>query len=145
MSTRTLTRSRSARKERGFTLLEAIVAMVLISTVALAAYAWINGNLLALNRIHEVNARSEATVNVLEYMRVVNPMLTPDGMAELGDYRIEWEARPVTSVVDKPTSYYLFALYRTRVSVAQSSGQPWFELNLAMVGYRKVRSPEESG
>lgn len=129
----------------GFTLLEAIVALVLISSAGLALFGWINGNIMALTRIHDANARSEATVNVLEYMNRVNPMLSPEGKAPLGTYSIQWRSRPISDVADGAdypvgTSPYQLALYSTTVSVTSERGQEWFEFQLQQVGYKKVRA-----
>ena len=84
--------TRARNRQKGFTLLEAIVALVLIGSAGMALFSWINGNYISLSRIRDVNARSEATVNVLEYMDRVNPMLTPDGVAPLGAYSIRWRS-----------------------------------------------------
>lgn len=125
-------------RERGFSLLEAVVAMVLISSAGYALFGWINSNIIALNRIHETNARSEATQNILEYMNGVNPMLKPEGGASLGQYKIRWESKPVTLLQDG-NSLYQLALYDTLVKADSGEMQPWFELRLRQVGYKKVR------
>lgn len=132
-------------RERGFTLLEAIVAMVLVSMLALAVFGWISTNVASLDAVRDVNAQSDATINIVEHMRSVNPMLTPTGEADLGAYRIDWEARPITAVVDRRASLYQFALYDTRIKVLTRAGQPWFDVSLELVGYRKVRSISEEG
>lgn len=130
-------------RQAGFTLLEAIVAMVLVASVGLALFAWINGSIASLARVHDANARSEATINVLEYMHRVNPMLAPEGKASLGGYSITWRARPIVPVVDGASfpvgvSLFQLCLYNTDVAVL-SGDQPWFQLQLRQVGYRKVR------
>ena len=132
-------------RHAGFTLLEAIVALVLISSAGMALFSWINGNIMALTRIHDVNARSEATANILEYMYRVNPMLTPEGQAPLGAYSIVWRSQATTNVTDgvnypRGQSLYQLALYRTTVSVKTAAGHAWFELKLRQVGYKRVRS-----
>jgi len=53
-------------RQSGFTLLEAVVSMVLISGAGFALFGWINSNIIALNRIQETNTRSAATQNVVE-------------------------------------------------------------------------------
>jgi len=73
-------------KQRGFSLLEAIVAMVIISGAGYALFGWVNSNIMTLNSIRDANARSEATQNILEYMSSVNPMLKPSRCATLGPY-----------------------------------------------------------
>ena len=69
------------KRQSGFTLLEAVVAMVLISSTGAALLVWINAELGSVSRLQQSNAQSEAMVNVLEFMQTVNPMLTPDGKA----------------------------------------------------------------
>jgi general secretion pathway protein I len=125
-------------RQRGFSLLEAVVAMVLISGAGYALFGWINSNIMALNRIHETNARSEATQNILEYMNGINPMLKPEGSASLGQYKIRWESRPITLIQDG-NSLYQLALYDTLVKADSGETQPWFEFRLRQVGYKKVR------
>lgn len=130
--------------QRGFSLLEAIVAMVLISGAGYALFGWINSNIMALNRIHEVNARSEAKQNIMEYMDSINPMLNPEGNAALGNYKIRWKATPSSLVQDGSaypmgTSLFQLALYDTAVEVEASDRTPWFDFRLRQVGYKKTR------
>lgn len=131
---------RAHRRERGFSLLEAIVSLVLIAGVGTALFGWINGNIQALGRVHEANAKSEVTLNVLEYMRGVNPMIAPRGDAVLGNHRIRWESRPATGIVDRPETLYQFALYDTHIDVGGVDGQESFVIALQQAGYRQVRA-----
>jgi general secretion pathway protein I len=131
-------------RQRGFSLLEAVVAMVLISGAGYALFGWINSNIMALNRIHETNARSAATQNILEFMDSINPMLKPEGNAALGDYKIHWKAKPITLVQDgsaypRGTSLYQLALYDNLVEVETTDQNARFDLHLRQVGYKKVR------
>lgn len=126
-------------RQRGFTLLEAVVSMVLISSVGLALFGWINSNIMALNRVQETNARSDATQNVVEFIGGVNPMLKPEGIAAFGTYRIRWKAQPITAIQDRGGLYQL-ALYDTRVAVEKPEGKTWFDLQLRQAGFKKVRS-----
>ncbi len=142
--------SRSRGAQGGFTLMEAIVAMVLISGVGIALYGWINGNIVALSRVHDANARSEATTNVLEYMHRVNPMLVPEGRAALGAYAIRWRANPASPTAEgvafpRGRSLYQLALFDTTVAVTGEGGDAWFELKLRQVGYKQVRSNPVDG
>ena len=132
------------RSQQGFTLIEAIVAMVLIATTGMALFSWINSNLITLNRVQEANAESAATTNVVDYLNTVNPMLTPEGEAQLGDYQMRWKANASTDPRDGAgypygTSLYQLALYQTQVQVQKADGQPWFDFTLQQVGYKQVR------
>ena len=42
--------------QRGFSLLEAIVALALLASVGMALLSWLNGSLISLRRVQEVAA-----------------------------------------------------------------------------------------
>lgn len=136
--------SQKFSKQRGFTLIEAIVALVLISTSGMALFGWVNTNIMTLARIEAINSENEATLNVLEYMNGVNPMLTPEGQADLGAYRLRWRSETSTEIRDGANypygiSLYQFALYQTKVTVINLNDETWFSLALQQAGYKKVR------
>jgi general secretion pathway protein I len=137
--------SAHSRAATGFTLIEAIVALVLISSTGMALFAWINTNIMTLGRIQAIDAENEATRNVLEYMDAVNPMLTPEGSVDLGSFRLRWQSEASAEIRDGANypygvSLYQLGLYQTKISVAKSNGQDWFKLELKQVGYKKVRN-----
>jgi general secretion pathway protein I len=132
------------RGSRGFSLLEAVVAMALIAGVGMALFSWINSNIEALGRVQDANSRAAATANVLEFMSTVNPMTTPEGKADLGAYRMTWRAAAVTAAQDgtgypSGVSLYQFALYDNLIAIEKTDGTPWFNFTLRQVGYKKVR------
>lgn len=132
------------RGSRGFSLLEAVVAMAIIAGVGMALFSWINSNIEALGRVQDANSRAAATANVLEFMSTVNPMMAPEGKADLGNYRMTWRAAAVTAAQDgtgypSGVSLYQFALYDNLIAIERTDGTPWFNLTLRQVGYRKVR------
>ena len=130
--------------QQGFTLIEAIVALVLIGTTGMALFGWINTNIITLNRIQEMNIESSATVNTLEFMSSVNPMLTPQGQADLGSCRLTWNAEASTEPRDGAgypfgMSLYQLGMFQTQITVQKPDGKFWFKLALQQVGYKKVR------
>lgn len=127
-------------------MLEAIVALVLISGAGLALFSWINSNISALARVQDANSRSDAMSNVLDYMSNVNPMLRPEGRASLGSYQIVWQAQRATAPQDgvnypRGVSLYQLALYDTQVTVSRTGGEHWFTFRVKQAGYKRVRSP----
>jgi len=135
---------RRAHKQHGFTLIETIVALVLIATTGMALFSWINSNIMALSRVQEVNAEDAATQNALEYMADINPMVSPEGDADLGALRLSWQASATIDPRDGAgypfgISSYQLALYQTKVSVQKPDGKFWFAFSLRQVGYKKVR------
>lgn len=136
-----------SHRQSGFTLLEAIVAIVLVASSGMALFSWINGNLITLGRVQDNNARTEATQNALELMESINPMLRPSGQTSLGAYQLTWEAKqtgPLTDSVNYPYGIGLwqFALFDTQVSLIHRDGRAWFSFPLRQVGYKRVRSVE---
>jgi general secretion pathway protein I len=132
------------RRSRGFSLLEAVVAMAIIAGVGMALLSWINSNIEALGRVQDANSRAAATANALEFMSTVNPMTTPEGKADLGGYRMTWKAAAITAAQDgtgypSGTSLYQFALYDNLIAIEKTDGTSWFNFTLRQVGYKKVR------
>ena len=122
--------------------------MVLISGAGAALFSWINTELGSVSRLQESNLRAEATVNVLELMHTVNPMLTPEGAFSFAAYRLTWSAKEVTPVQDglsypQGISLFQLALYDTLVRVANPDGTPWFDFTLRQVGYKRVRDNKQ--
>jgi general secretion pathway protein I len=135
----------SRAAERGFSLLEAIVAMVILASTGWALLAWINTSITSLGRIEESNARSAATANALEYMQTVNPMTRPQGRLRLGTLTIAWTTRPLTPVLDgsnfpRGVGLYQLAMYETVVRTFRNGELDAFvEFRMKQVGYRQVR------
>lgn len=138
------------RGQKGFTLLEAIVAMALLALIGGALLAWLDNGFRSLERIGALHARIEVQRNVLAHMRQVNPMLQPNGEMELGPYRLSWKSTELTSPRAVLSRYgqtmgpFDAALYRVRV-VITAEGLPEQVLSFEQVGYRQVRSAEEGG
>ena len=127
----------------GFTLLEAIVALVLLSTSGIAIYSLINSNLIGFNRVRAVATRTVAVRNALEWMHQINPAETPEGTTESNGLRIDWQARPLAPMIDghgypRNISYYQMGLFDTEVAVSRDGDEIAF-FHLRQVGYRKVR------
>ena len=111
-----------ARRERGFTLLEAIVAMVVMATSLLALYSWLSTSTLALNRAHAQSRSLEDARSARALLEDVNPMTAPRGTREAAPLSVRWQAgalterRPGLSSVGFPTQFD-FVLYEMQVEV----------------------------
>lgn len=130
---------------KGFSLLEAIVALVLVTMVGMALFSWINTNLSNLSRIQQIQKRHEAVRNAMVFMETVNPTQKPKGDEAVGLYRFVWEAEKLTEPMDntkgiRGVGLYLVILYETEVTVyVQQELVSIVKLN--QVGYEQVRDP----
>lgn len=127
----------------GFSLLEAIVSMVLIATTGMALLAWINSSLMSLRRVQELERNQQIMRNALAYMEHINPMQTPHGEKALEPYRISWQARPVAP--EKKgigQSLFQLGLYDTQVRISKD-GQEVGRFTVRQAGYKQVIEPVE--
>ena len=84
--------------QAGFTLLEAIVALTLLSVVAGTLLVWLNTNIKSLERIESADRRLLALQNATDYLNTVNPMQTPTGEMQLGQILLQWQSEPISGV-----------------------------------------------
>lgn len=83
------------RRPEGFTLLEAIVAMVIMATALLALYSWLSANTLALNRVQAQTRSLEDARAALAAVADVNPAATPAGERTIGPLLVRWQSESV--------------------------------------------------
>lgn len=131
------------RYSRGFTLLEAIVALVLLTTAGLALFSWMNASFDGLNRIEQSNARAAAELNALEFMKTVNPMERPDGQIKLGQVDLKWRARqlvqPVQNRADtREPGPFSVVMYEVELTLEDRPKIEPYTIVLRQMGYRRL-------
>jgi len=128
-------------RQQGFTLLEAIVALVLITTTGMALLSWINTNLITLQRVQQVQQRHEAMRNALAFMETVNPLASPQGEETVGIYIFRWQARAI-ELPKNGKGLYQLALYDTDIEVLlNDKRQLVARFTLRQVGFKQVHEP----
>ena len=137
--------ARSERRQAGFGLLEALVALVLLSSIGFTLLGWVQQNLDNMQRMKGFYAEQEARRAVAEWGYALNPMDKPDGEVRIGSIRLTWKSVPIAEKVSQ-TGYpqgiglYDVALYDVEVTVFRDSDNtPWFSEKLTTVGHKKVR------
>jgi len=130
-------------KSHGFTLIEAIVALVILASAGMAVFAWFNSSFISFQRIEAARQRDEAVRSALGFLETVNPMLDTQGERDLGDYRVIWQAQEVTAPRDGlsfigAVSLFRVGLYLNRVEVRQKEAV-LARFELRQVGYEQVR------
>ncbi len=132
--------------QRGFTLLEAIVALAILAAGGMALFAALNTSLRSIERVDASARRDTATQSALSRIETLNPMLQPTGDEPLGDVRLRWTATPVEAPRDGLTDYlqpgyYEVGLYRVEVELV-SGTQVDHRFVVRKAGWRQVRFPE---
>jgi len=133
--------------QRGFTLLEAVVAMAIFAMGATALYGWINTNLITLARADQVIQRASAVESAIEFMGMVDPVVQPQGITEMGTLRIQWETTAplyVSDVLDEQNQKTInqAAIYPATVTLFRSDKQ-LFQFQMSLIGVKKVRTLNE--
>ena len=136
---------RTDRCQTGFGLLEALVALVLLSSIGFTLLAWVEQNLDIMQRMRGFYAEQEARRYVAEWAYTLNPMDKPSGEVALGSLRLSWKSAPKEEKVSQ-TGYpqgiglHDMALYEVEVSAFRKNEiSPWFAETIVCVGFRKVR------
>lgn len=133
------------RRQRGFSLLEAIVALTIMATAGLALFAAMNQSVQMAQRAETARQADSALRNAVAWMETVNPAVTPDGEQELGDVRLRWHSELVEPARDAMTGYMQAGLFEVglyRVTLELSiDGRPLTTAEIRRVGYRQVREP----
>lgn len=130
---------------RGFTLLEAIVALAILAAGSMALFAALSGALRSIERAEAAARLDAATADAIAFLEAVNPMQQPRGEAALGAHRLRWRATVVAGPTDTLTDYFQPGLYE--VALYDVGVELWRDGELdgrfvvRRAGWRQVRPP----
>lgn len=137
------------RTNAGFSLLEALVALVILAGVGMALFELLIVQIRGLDHVNRVTASELAKRNALAYIEHINPMLRPQGSVGFEDYAIRWTSEaifPLRDSVAHPagTGLYQVGLYRLDVVIEQGR-ERIADFTVRQVGYQQVRQMEGAG
>ena len=131
---------------RGFTLLEAIVAVAIVGIALVPIITFISQMVTGLTRAGDANARNLAEQSVIALLEPLNPLERPNGDDQVGTLSIHWESEilvPPSTTIRPGTGLAAFGIgfYNVKVSVnrADRSGE-WFAFDMRKVGYRRINA-----
>lgn len=146
-------RPHACRAERGFGLLEAIVAMVILGSAGLLLFSWIQQSLESASRIRSVERRAAMQLEAQEYLSRINPGQRPNGRETLPGLLLEWTAElvePMRNEYDYAGNLqprWQVGLFRLKVKVSRDGDSAewsqlqagWTQLGMASVDEGKPR------
>jgi len=135
------------KKQVGFTLLEAVIALAIFAMGATALYGWINTNLISLARADQVTQRSSAMESAIEYMSMIDPEVQPEGIDTIGNLQIKWQAStPLykADVLDEQNQKTInqAAIYPTIVTLSRDD-KIFYQFQMSLLGIKKVRNLDD--
>jgi len=129
---------RSSRQQ-GFSLLEAIVALVILAGSCMALFAWINGSLVQLQRAELYVEAGPAIASASEYLKTVDLAQRPEGTFNSGNITIDWKANAIERDVSRTASYggsnFLLSLYDVSLT-PHTANRSLPALHTRVVNYR---------
>ena len=81
-------------KDKGFTLIEALVALVLISTIFSVTWSWLDAGIRTSKRIEATLPLPSLFKQFTDALRLVNFKQQRSGTIEIDDTRFVWKATP---------------------------------------------------
>ncbi len=84
-------------RQRGFSLLEAMVAITILSSVSFAVFSWINQSARMLMRSDSVMVQERLVADLLTELEAIDLSSTPEGEMRRDDMRLIWKAQPIDS------------------------------------------------
>lgn len=141
--------SRCRSGTRGFGLLEALVALVVLSTSGLALFAWMNTNLDAASRVQARQADQQALALASAWVQNLDPVRTPTGETELaGPWRVRWQATARTPWADSAPlpggsqTPFRLALFEVDVVVLDANARERLRFVAQRLGAQRQPDPE---
>ena len=130
----------AANSARGFSLLEAVVALALIGLAGSALFTWLDATLLSASRVREVNGTALLMLNAIPLVEQVNPMESPAGKLEAAALTVSWQSRPLGEVrtstpLGESEGLFLVGLYALDV-VATAPNAEEARFTLRRVGWK---------
>ena len=125
--------------QRGFSLVEAMVALVILAGASLALFGWLNTSLNQLNRAALYTKAAPALQSIHHYLGFQDLKQRPKGSFAFGDVDIEWQARPIIQDENNnsgvTSSNFLLSLYEVEL-LPQVQGRTLPSLKTRVVNYQ---------
>lgn len=129
----------------GFTLIETLVALVILAAALLAFYQFLGSALGGAAAVERAAVSYDYRQNALALAAAINPMEAPEGSFDLGLYRIRWRSAALgaarqSSGFPEGKGQFMIALYRV---VLDFPGRPAIPaVEVTKLGYRPIAASD---
>lgn len=132
-------------RPRGFTLLEAIVALAVFTAAAMSLYGLFSTNLMAMSRVQEVSAQLPVVQQAMQHLSLINPRQQEAGQFEVDGFDVVWSASLMDDVRQSQSAAgflgdYEIGLYEVTFEI-QRDGRALDAWQMRLIGYERVRTP----
>lgn len=134
---------REVKSQRGFSLLEAMVALTLLATTGVAIFSWFSVTYDGLIRLQDVQARHQLMQDLHAYFSTVNLQRESNQQLHINGFDVVWRAELVEpkqigrSELGSESNFDL-GLYDIDIEINRD-GRLIGEYETRLVGYEKVR------
>jgi len=83
------------KQARGYTLLEALVALVIFGTSGVALITLLMQGFETSRRVVDAERRARLQLDALAQVPLINPSLAPEGSVQADDFELRWQSKLV--------------------------------------------------
>ena len=135
-----------AANSAGFTLIETLVALVILAASLLAFYEFLAGALNGAAAAERAATDYDRRQSALALASTLNPMATPEGNFDLGAYRIHWRAERIGAVRQSSgfpsgKGRFTIALYHLVLDFPGERAVP--DVEVTKLGYQREGPPDQ--
>lgn len=130
--------------QRGFSLLEALVALTILAGAVMALFAWMGNSLTQLNRAEIYVDAEPALQSAMSYLKLQDLAARPQGTLSSGGVEVSWQATPIEQ--DHPGvagSNFILSLFQVELTIRKGA-RSLPPLTTRVVNYRLIPGAAEA-
>jgi len=135
-------------KARGFGLLEAIVALVILAGAGAALFDWIRQNQQAVARLDATGQRALLLVSAQDALSTIDPNTQPEGRLRAGTIELRWQSTLAApelanaTALPPATGPHRVGLHRVRAVAVDETTGIRVEFDQLLVSTRRIDAPQ---